>query len=273
MSKTRVVNQAPYHKYFTQMLNMAEDDLDPFQYRLLAHYVRWTGHGGKSDESIRQTAVASKMSPNKVQAALSELECLGYIKVDRPTPEEARQGKPINVTVLDRWADNIFRYQAVSNMTQENSQAVSNMTQGGVSYMTHLKEQGNKEPKKKTLNTSAAGATDSGDKPPRPRDLIFDAVAIGQGMEEGIEGGRIAKLSNWLKGSYTGKGAEKTTAISAPATVPMIELFFSDWRKEHKGINPPLDFIKFVEQWRIWAASKRQPSKTIRPTFTSTIKE
>ncbi len=143
MSKATFVNEAPSHKYFTQMLNIAEDDLDPFQYRLLAHYVRWSGHGGEIDESLRQTGSAIKMSINKVRAAMSELQALGYLKVDRPTVKEARNGKVIHVTVLDRWGENIQRYhdKPVSNMTQVKREAVSNMTQGGVSNMTHLKEQ------------------------------------------------------------------------------------------------------------------------------------
>lgn len=148
MSRTRTENEAPSHKYFTQMLNIAEDDLDPFQYRLLAHYVRWTGHGGESDESIRATAKATKMSANKVRLTLEELETLKYIAVKRPTPQEARNGKTIHITILDRWMDNISRYQAVSektqpvlNMTQDTPKSVSNMTHPPVSNMTRLEEQ------------------------------------------------------------------------------------------------------------------------------------
>lgn len=148
MSRTRTENEAPSHKYFTQMLNIAEDDLDPFQYRLLAHYVRWTGHGGESDESIRATSKATKMSANKVRLTLEELESLKYIAVKRPTPQEARNGKTIHITILDRWMDNISRYQAVSektqpvlNLTQDTLKPVSNMTHPPVSNMTRLEEQ------------------------------------------------------------------------------------------------------------------------------------
>lgn len=155
MSKTRVENEAPAHKYFTQMLNIAEDDLDPFQYRLLAHYVRWTGHGGESDESIRQAASATKMGVNKIRSTLQELENLKYIKVDRPTPQEARNGKTIHITILDRWMDNISRYQGVSEKThtpvskkiQDNPKPVSNQIHPPVSKKIRLKERGNKKQK------------------------------------------------------------------------------------------------------------------------------
>lgn len=41
-----VVSGESGHRYFHQMLNMAEDELDPFEYRILGHYVRRAGHGG-----------------------------------------------------------------------------------------------------------------------------------------------------------------------------------------------------------------------------------
>ena len=155
MSRTKTVNEAPSHKYFTQMLNIAEDDLDPFQYRLLAHYVRWTGYGGESNESIRQVAKATKMGTNKVRLTLEELETLKYLKVDRPTPQEARNGKTIHITILDRWMDNISRYQGVSektqpvsNSTQVSAKPVSNSTHPPVLNSTRLKEQEKEEQKK-----------------------------------------------------------------------------------------------------------------------------
>jgi hypothetical protein len=149
MSKTRAENEAPAHKYFTQMLNIAEDDLDPFQYRLLAHYVRWTGHGGESDESIRQAASATKMGVNKIRSTLQELETLKYIKVDRPTPQEARNGKTIHITILDRWMDNISRYQAVSKKIQDSPEPVSNQIHPPVSKKIRLEELGNEEQKER----------------------------------------------------------------------------------------------------------------------------
>jgi hypothetical protein len=149
MSKTKTQNEAPPHKYFTQMLNMAEDDLDPFQYRLLAHYIRWTGNGGAYEESIRQTAKATRMGVNKVQSTLDELSELGYLQVYHPTTEEARNGKTISITVLDRWIENINRYQ---RPVSEKTQAVSNPIQGciekdtpPVSNQIRLEEQNTEE--------------------------------------------------------------------------------------------------------------------------------
>lgn len=105
------------HRYFTMMLNMAEDELDPFQYRLLAHYVRWSDKLRR--ESIRDTASACKMSVAKVRAVRRELTTLGYIEVHAATEDQRRQGVAGFVTVKDRWLENVNRYaQGVSDLDQ-----------------------------------------------------------------------------------------------------------------------------------------------------------
>lgn len=162
MTKTRVNNNAPTHKYFTTMLNMADDDLDPFQYRLLAHYIRKSGHGGSIDESVRETASLTKMSTVKVQKARNQLEAAGYIDVKRPSKIRARKGDTVVVTILDRWAENINRYnnKAVSDLTQVETEGVLNITQQpvleitqptreAVLNITRKDKYNNKEPKKK----------------------------------------------------------------------------------------------------------------------------
>lgn len=95
---------------------------------------------------------------------------------------------------------------------------------------------------------------------PKPRDLIFDAVALHIfGIEDaGAEGGRIGKISNWLKGTYEGKGKERVGKLSKPAEVIHIELFAAYCR--HEGFTPPLDFVKFVEHWRKWSTIIRAQS-------------
>ena len=88
-------------KYFTIMLNMADDELDPYQYRLLAHYVRV----GTCWQSVRTTAAACKMSVGKVVATRQELARLGYIAL-----AEHISGT-YQVTILDRMVENTARYQ------------------------------------------------------------------------------------------------------------------------------------------------------------------
>jgi hypothetical protein len=98
------------HKYFHMMLNMTDDDLDPFEYRLLGHYLRWAGHGGKQQEGIRQTAKVCQMSKNTVKKKRSSLVEKGYLKVEEPEPEKSKEGEATIITVIDRWPENVSRY-------------------------------------------------------------------------------------------------------------------------------------------------------------------
>lgn len=123
------------HKYFHMMLNMAEDDLDPFEYRLLGHYIRWAGHGGIEKEGIRETAKKTKMSVAKVRAARSGLASKGYVSVKESTVDDQKESKPTEVTVIDRWQENIARYTPVSDLAR----GVSDLTHPPVSDLTPMK--------------------------------------------------------------------------------------------------------------------------------------
>lgn len=113
------------------------------------------------------------------------------------------------------------------------------------------------DPKKKKKDSEPDG---SGSAPARPRDLIFDAVTLHIfGIDDpAAEGGRIAKIASWLKGSYAGTKGQQVGRISKPAEVQHIEKFAAYCKTE--GFTPPLDFVKFVEHWRAWA-SKQSPAK------------
>lgn len=104
MSRQRITNEAPIEKYYHVMLNMADDDLDPYQYRLLGHYIRV----GTCWQSTRTTAKHCKMSVGKVSTVRDELEQLGWIKIDRSKQDT------LMVTVVDRMSENITRYQCSS---------------------------------------------------------------------------------------------------------------------------------------------------------------
>lgn len=219
-------DEAPARKYFTQMLNMAEDDLDPFQYRLLAHYIRW--YDGKPyPESIRQTASATKMSVNKVQSALDELSALGYLEVYRPTQQEARNGATIKVKVIDRWMENINRYQRkpVSNSTQ----AVSEKTQGCIKNdtppvlnMICLEEQ--KKEEQEPITRKSAKGSKTPTIPAEQMNPMKDALVEAFGWSwknmtktesgiiqstakelcaAGFEADRVASFHAWCKAKFT----------------------------------------------------------------------
>ncbi len=141
---------SPY-KYFTMMLNMAEDDLNPHEYRLLAHYVRWAGHGGVHKESVRAIAKTTQMGKTTIDKTRDKLEAKGYIKVTKPTEDERKEGVPTQVLVLDRWAENINRYakgvpNQVHGVDPNKDTGVPEQVQGGVPNQVDSEEQGLEEP-------------------------------------------------------------------------------------------------------------------------------
>lgn len=97
-------------KYFHILLNMADDQLDPFEYRLYGHYVRCARPGTSLREGVETSARITQMSAAKVRAARAELAELGYILVEAPTPDEIKAGIGARVTVLDRMTENVMRY-------------------------------------------------------------------------------------------------------------------------------------------------------------------
>lgn len=183
MNKQRVEDEGRAHKYFHILPNMVDDDLDPFQYRLYGHYKRICGDTGTCEESVRQTADATKMSTKTVEKARDELADMGYIHQVKPSKQEARKGQTVHVTLVDRWAENVYRYaKAVVNLPQQDDepvvkipQPVVNMTQQpaeAVVNLPRLKE--HKEPNKNTHTKP---------RPPKPdiethKDAIIELMKV-----------------------------------------------------------------------------------------------
>lgn len=89
-------------KYFHLMLNIDDEQLDPYQYRLLGHYRRVCGAYNKPcTEGTRATASNCKMSTGKVSGARQELAEMGLI-----TLHEQEDGR-LWVTVVDRMRENV----------------------------------------------------------------------------------------------------------------------------------------------------------------------
>lgn len=104
----RVTDNGPFGKYFHIMLNMADDELDPFQYRLLGHYKRMCGEQNRPCwEAIATTARKCKMPVSRARAARLALAVAGYINLVETAP-----GETWEVTLIDRMADNIAKYSS-----------------------------------------------------------------------------------------------------------------------------------------------------------------
>ena len=101
-----VQNDGKGRRYFHIILNMADDELDPYEYRLLGHYIRV----GDCWESTRTTADKCRMSIGKTAQTRRELAQKGYIKITEPKNHDKGSGNTVLVQVVDRWADNMQRY-------------------------------------------------------------------------------------------------------------------------------------------------------------------
>jgi hypothetical protein len=113
-------------KYFHVMLNMADDDLGPFEYRLLGHYIRVCGaeSDGICFQSVRNIAQATQMSIPKVIEARKTLQAAGWIRVVEQSNKSHR------ITVVDRMEENIKRY--VDQKTERND-----LQANGDQYIEH----------------------------------------------------------------------------------------------------------------------------------------
>jgi hypothetical protein len=99
------------NKYFSIMPHMADDDLDPYTYRLYGHYLRVCGQGNRPcEETTKQIAEKVKMSTGKVSSCRAKLAELGYINIEREIINKA--SNRITVTLCSVMENNIERYQS-----------------------------------------------------------------------------------------------------------------------------------------------------------------
>jgi DNA-binding MarR family transcriptional regulator len=100
-------------KYFTQVLNMADDDLGPYEMRLLIRYIRVAWKTGKCWEGVRRTSKITQMSVGMVTKTRNRLEELGYIKVKH------RPDDTCVIVIVDRMAENVARYANEVDETED----------------------------------------------------------------------------------------------------------------------------------------------------------
>ena len=127
---------AQQSSHFALMLHIDDEDLDPFEYRLLGHYRRVCGMGdGECYEMTQTTAAKCKMSQQKVREARSVLQERGDITIER------RDGGTSIVKVVTRMAENITRMTADRSITpvknvrpvkNDKGAAIANLTGEGV---------------------------------------------------------------------------------------------------------------------------------------------
>jgi hypothetical protein len=98
-----IIDRSDLRKYRTELPNLYDDaDLDPFEFRLLAHYKRV----GTCNEGLETTARKCKMSEGSASQKRTSLAKKKWIKL---TPIMTVHGPGYSVEVIDRWEEN-FRF-------------------------------------------------------------------------------------------------------------------------------------------------------------------
>lgn len=105
----QILDDSDLRKYRTEIPNMADDDLDPFRYRLYAHYKRV----GNCYESVRTTAKKTQMSVGQVVDTRNWLHDNGWITV-----EDQDNHPTLLIKVVDRWVENFARYAPVHGVNK-----------------------------------------------------------------------------------------------------------------------------------------------------------
>jgi hypothetical protein len=154
MSDQMIREEGDLRKYRTELPNMTDDDLDPFQYRLYGHYKRWCGaNNGTCTESVRTTAERCKMSLEKVIETRTWLNDNGWIRAKQ------QANGTYHITILDRWSENFGRY-GVRNMEQPKPTVRNSehepleIPNTPVRNSEHKKEPSKNKPKKELLPAS-----------------------------------------------------------------------------------------------------------------------
>lgn len=193
-------------KYRTEIPNMADDDLDPFQYRLYAHYKRVCGAtGGECYEGVRTTAERTKMSNEKVISTRQWLANNGWITIDQ------RAKGTFSITIVDRWGENFVRYSERSGFkTVRNSEqstrtpleipnsTVRNSEQSPLEISNqrsnHIKKEQNKKRNTATQSAHKAQRKNSVDETSNTTKVILDAYIEVRG-KNGINYGKEGKAA------------------------------------------------------------------------------
>lgn len=149
------------NKYFHIILNMADDDLDVYEYRLLGHYIRV----GLTYEGTRTTANKTKMSVGKVVSTRNKLEEKGYITMQKPET----QADTVIVTIVDRMAENVARYSKERSSGEQGVHIVNTRRSSG---------ERKKNNSKKNQEEHIADEPQVAQKADKPRDRLFDGVAL-----------------------------------------------------------------------------------------------
>lgn len=233
-------------KYYAVIPHMADDDLDPYQYRLYGHYKRVCGQEGKCWESVKTTATKCKMSTGMVTKTRNELQSMGYIKVEKG----ANDNDTCNITITDRWIENMTRYAKRS----QDEQSVHTMNDS----VHHMKQR--ITPKEEPIKKEKRIVANATPKEPQPKKQADPNSPYGiyeqlETIQRGINKGQTLKEAKALLES----GFSPTEIVDCAKWI-MTE----DWHKRGNPLNP-IEITRKIDNWK----SQNQPITVHRYSVTA----
>lgn len=246
--KSRITDKGREGKYFHILYNMADDELNPYQYRLYGHYKRVCGEAedGACWESTRTTAEKTQMSTGKVSGTRQELQELGYITIEYRGGDET-----CYITLIDRMADNIARYTKCS--PDEQGVHVMNASVHQMNGSVHeVKQRITKEEKPPKKNISPNGGALPSDAkstvPSAQMNPMKDAIATAfdwswETMTKPEKGVIQATAKELCEAGYTPENVpsiyKHCKAQFSTFTPRALATHASEWRKTQQPQTPP----------------------------------
>lgn len=230
-------------KYRTEIPNMADDDLDPYQYRLYAHYKRVCGaDGGECYESVRTTAEKTKMSNEKVIETRAWLAENGWIAL-----QQGAKGV-FKITIVERWNENFVRYSersTVRNSEQSTpssleipNSTVRNSERSPLEISNQRKNLLKKEPIKNNSATRQSPAATDGQPKVKQTDPLIKPIMDAYVELRGKNGVNYGKEGAWAK---------KIAKEHPDRTVEKVEACYQ-WLKQDKFYEfKPVSLAKIYE--------------------------
>lgn len=232
-------------KYFHIMLNMYDDDLSPYEYRLLGHYIRV----GKCWEGVRKTAKTCQMSVGMVVKTRNKLHKGGYITV------EHRDNDTVYIEVVDRMSENVARYANRS----PHEQGVHHMNTNRSPHEQGVQDVNERitpeeEPKKK--NQEEPNHSPNGARAVSPYSKMVEVISTVYGFDVGDA--LTHNIAAVICGVSKKKGWMEYNVKDGGLTPDEATTFFKEYEGE---ILPrkPITIQAEISRWRN-AAARRQPA-------------
>jgi hypothetical protein len=106
-----IIDPSDLRKYRIELPNLYDDaDLDPYEFRLLAHYKRV----GTCTEGTKTTAKKTHMSLGQVSEKRQNLHNKGFIIMQTVYLDDENKTYSYRITVVDKWRENFEKYSTLS---------------------------------------------------------------------------------------------------------------------------------------------------------------